>query len=332
MPFLEPQFITDRYRAFARSWYQGYSTRYERLASDLANDGELVDYVSRLPNGGQPNLFFAAINYVTHGDEFPSDGRSLRRVTGNYASDIERVMQWRRNQTNEVGRCSVLLAALPPGPIALVEVGASAGLCLLLDRFLYEYGDRRCGDPHAAVRLSCAVTGKVATRTNMPDIVWRRGIERYPLELEKEDDCRWLEACIPYDHADRRARLRAALSLARRDPPQIVPGDLADDLHGVICQAPRDACLVVYHSATLVYVSHARRRAFADILRQASLTRDVWWLSNEIDDTLPSTSALDPASGPRVRFKLERTIFRDGTGRRELLAHTHPDGATMTWL
>ncbi len=38
----------------------------------------------------------------------------------------------KRTQTNEPGRCAVLLPLLAalPQPLALLEVGASAGLCL----------------------------------------------------------------------------------------------------------------------------------------------------------------------------------------------------------
>ena len=59
--------------------------------------------------------------------------------------EVEAVMLERRTQTNEAGRCALmlpLLAALPQ-PLALLEVGASAGLCLLPDRYAYDYDQVR---------------------------------------------------------------------------------------------------------------------------------------------------------------------------------------------
>ena len=55
------------------------------------------------------------------------------------------VMRSHHTQTNEVGRCAVILPALPAAPIALIEVGASAGLCLLFDKYQYDYGTSLVG-------------------------------------------------------------------------------------------------------------------------------------------------------------------------------------------
>ena len=47
-------------------------------------------------------------------------------------------------------------------PLALIEVGASAGLNLLFDRYGYDYGaGRSAGDPSAPVRFTCALRGAV---------------------------------------------------------------------------------------------------------------------------------------------------------------------------
>ena len=62
---------------------------------------------------------------------------------------VRGVMLARRTQTNEAGRCAALLPVLArlPQPLALLEVGAAAGLCLLPDRYGYDYGERRLPAP-----------------------------------------------------------------------------------------------------------------------------------------------------------------------------------------
>ena len=70
-------------------------------------------------------------------------------------------------QTNEVGRASALYAGLLtiaaeyPQPFALYEVGASAGLNLMADRFGYRFGEAAFGDPASPVQLTPAWSGPV---------------------------------------------------------------------------------------------------------------------------------------------------------------------------
>ena len=122
------------------------------------SDSEILRFVADRPVT-QPNLFFAAVQYLTGPDDMPTTGTALRALLNRRGSEVAEIMGTRRTQTNEVGRCAVLLPALPPGPLALVEVGASAGLCLLLDRFFYDYGSAWTGAASSPVRLQCKVIG-----------------------------------------------------------------------------------------------------------------------------------------------------------------------------
>src|SRR5262245_35501457 len=197
----------------------------------------------------QPNLFFATVQFLTGPRDMPTSGAALRALVRRRQDDVAVAMRSRRTQTNEVGRCAVLLPALPPGPLALVEVGASAGLCLLLDRFLYDYGTVRVGAASSPVQLACAVTGDAPLPAACPEIVWRRGLDLAPVDVNDDDAVRWLLACVWSDHAERRQRLRAVIGVARAVPPLVVAGDLVDDLPALLAAAPGDATLVVFHSA-----------------------------------------------------------------------------------
>src|SRR5262249_3860442 len=162
------------------------------------------------------NLFFAAIQFLTGAAGMPKTAAQLRKVVRTRDREIADVMRSHRTQTNEVGRCSILLPALPPRPLALVEVGASAGVCLLPDRFHYRFGRSSPGDPASLVHLSCGISGgPVPVPPSIPTIVWRRGLDSNPIDVHDEEAVRWLLACVWADHPDRRRRLQGAIELAR---------------------------------------------------------------------------------------------------------------------
>ena len=108
-------------------------------------------------------------------------------------------MRARATQTNEAGRCAVLLPVLAalPQPLALLEVGASAGLCLYPDRYAYRYGDQVLGAGEPV--LDCAATG-VAPPPARPEVVWRAGLDLNPLDVTDPADVAWLDALIWPEH------------------------------------------------------------------------------------------------------------------------------------
>jgi hypothetical protein len=328
MTALDP--IRQRYRRFAEAECRGYSDTYYRLALDVGEDDEVLRFVADRPVT-QPNLFFAAVQYLTGPDDMPTTRSALRALLNRRGSEVAEIMGTRRTQTNEVGRCAVLLPALPPSPLALVEVGASAGLCLLLDRFFYDYGSRWTGAASSPVRLQCKVVGDAPVPAAVPEVVWRRGLDIAPIDLHDDDAVRWLLACVWSDHADRRRRLEAAIDLARTDPPSVTPGDLVDHLPALLAGAPPDTRLVVLHSAVLAYVSEDRREAFENVLVETSMNREVVWISNEGAGVVARFAAGSPVNG-RLSFRVGRTTFSEGVGEDELLALAHPHGLEMTWV
>ena len=325
-----PEAIKQRYRRFAEMECKGHSDVYYRLALAVADDDEMVDFIADMPVV-QPNLFLASVQLLTGPDDIPRTGTELREFVKRCGRELGDVMRSRRVQTNEVGRCAALLPALPSGPLALVEVGASAGLCLLLDRFHYEFGSTHIGDVASPVHLRCTVAGPVPLPSGVPRVVWRHGLDLRPIDVHDAEATRWLLACVWADHPERRRRLEAAIDLARAEPPAVRTGDLVDDLPAVLADAPDDAQLVVFHSAVMSYVSADRRQAFADVLAEASKRRDIVWLSNEASGVIREVAALASASS-NLRFVLARTRFTSGQRRDELLAWSHPHGGELTWL
>ncbi len=325
----DPTGIQRRYREFAETECRGYSDHYYRLALSVSEDGKLAAFIASMEET-QPNLFLASIQLLTGPARMPATGAALGAFVERRGDEVRAVMRTRRTQTNEVGRCAVLLPALPPGPLALVEVGASAGLCLLFERYAYEFGSTRLGPASSAVRLRCTATGPVPLPPAIPRIVWRRGLDLRPIDVRDDAAVRWLLACVWPEHHERRRRLEGAITTARVDPPLVRAGDLVDDLPALLGEAPDDAQLVVFHSAVLSYVSRERRQAFADALARVSRRRDVIWLANEAAGVVPELPAVAPSGA--LRFLLARTRFADGQRRSEPLALAHPHGAELVWL
>jgi hypothetical protein len=325
--------VRQRYRRFANSWYRDYSAAYYDLALAAANDHETLQFLARQLQGLQPNLFFAALQYLTGVRNMPASGREVRTLVRRRGDEIARLMRERCNQTNETTRCALILPALPSGPLALIEVGASAGLCLLMDRFGYDYeGMCRVGTG-APVYLPCTVTGRIRVPPAVPEVVWRRGVDLRPIDVNDGDAVRWLDACVWSDHEARRSRLHRALEIARGHPQIVAQGDLVANLPALVADAPADAQLVVFHSATLTYVNPGRRVAFVELLARLSCRRPIVLISNEVQGVMGPPVGSAATVVPPVRFLLHRRTFVGGVLERcELLALTHPHGLEMTWF
>jgi hypothetical protein len=296
---------------------------YARFALGVAGDPKLLELLEPLPPAKQqPNLLFAAVLYL--GGRQPDVG-GFRAFVLDHADQVLATVMARQTQTNEVGRCALplpLLASLP-GPLALVEVGASAGLCLLPDRYAYDYGGTIVGDPASPLLLACQPRGPVPIPIALPEVVWRRGIDLAPIDLDDPDAVRWLECCVWPDQPERLARLQTAVEIARADPPVVVRGELLEQVGRVVAQAPPDATVVVFHAAVLVYLGPSGRQRFAEPMTELPAV----WISAEGPGVIPPLQArLDRSPAP------DRAVFLLGQGTQRLVGLGDPHGAWLRWL
>ncbi|HEX2079595.1 MAG TPA: DUF2332 domain-containing protein [Longimicrobium sp.] len=317
--------LRARYLNFARHEARGVSPLYERLARGVAESEPLLRFIAALPAAKQqPNLVFAAVRRL-YGT--PRDLPHLVELVGRHPEPIRALVLRRSTQTNEPGRCATLLPALArlPQPLALLEVGASAGLCLLPDRYGYDYGrvrlaPPRAGGPDDPPVFPCRASEATPLPDRLPAVAWRAGIDLNPLDLADEDDTAWLETLVWPEQEDRAERLRAAIRIARASPPPVVRGDLVEKLRSVAATAPREATLVVFHTAVLLYLPSEARERFVRMVAEM----DAVWVSNESPAVLPSIAAKLPAEPPADRLLLSV----DG----EPVAFTGPHGQSVDWL
>ncbi|CAN5351063.1 DUF2332 domain-containing protein [soil metagenome] len=327
--------IAERYRHFAREAH-GRSPLYEQLAARVAEDSQLLALISSLSRDKrQPNLLFAAVQYLVGIGRTPRTFAGFKAFVVDRFDELSAGVARRRTQTNEPGRCATLLPAfaLVDQPLALLEVGAAAGLCLLADRYAYDYGDGMVrGDASSPVRLACELRGSVPRL--LPegvDVAWRAGIDLDPVDVGDPDAVRWIEACVWPDQPNRLTRLRAAVRVARRQPPRVVTGDLVDALAAVASSAPQPLPLCVYHSAVLGYLPTHRREKFIAVLGEIAAHRPLVWVSNEAPAVIPGLAATHEQTSRGETFLLTASIFR-GQQRRDLpLAVTDPHGAFLDW-
>jgi hypothetical protein len=290
----DPDPVAREYLRFADEQARGESPVFEQWARGVASDGDVRARVAGLPaHQRQPNLVFAAARW--HGVE-PGPYAVLRAAVLDRWDVLVPTIMARATQTNEAARCATLLPVLAelPGPLALIEVGASAGLTLLPDRYSYRYalddGSTVALDPAdgpSELVLECRLHG-IRPPEALPRVVWRAGVDLDPIDVNDEDACAWLENLVWPEHEERRRRLRAALEVARREPVDVVRGDLLDRLPGLVARAPKGATVVVYHSAVLAYLDDGDRTRFRALVEDLP----VRWVSNEGPRVLPAVAAL----------------------------------------
>jgi hypothetical protein len=320
-----PNTIAERYRRFAVIEARGHSPLYEALAAHVPTSDKLLAFLATLPpDRQQPNLFFAAVRCV---GGVPQDALALEALVERHAGAIAGIMKGRTTQTNEPGRCAVLLPLLSllPQPLAILEVGASAGLCLLPDRYGYDYGRCVITPPEStraiAPVLPCSANEFTPVPKALPRIGWRRGIDLNPLNLASRSDMDWLAALVWPEQSLRLERLQAAIATARQDPPVVSPGDLRKDLEAALEQAPAGMTRVIFHTAVLAYVSkQSDRDAFSQAVRASGAT----WISNERIEVFPEIAKRVPGTHRDDRFLLAV----DG----KPVAWTGPHGQSIEWF
>ena len=313
--------VIEEYRDFA-TYAAVDSPCFEEWALGVVDDDEVLAWLATLPPiKRQPNLVFAAARW--HGAPAPGPYAGLRRVLLDREPEVRATVMARATQTNEVGRLATLtpVLALVEGPLALVEVGASAGLCLFPDRYDYAWpplgGLRGSGGP----LLTAQATGPLPVPAAHPEVAWRGGVDLNPLDVSDPDAMAWLEGLVWPEQDDRRERLRRAIDVARRTPPVLRRGDLFDHLPDLLAEAAPHGTPVVFHSAVVAYLEEPDRRRFHDLMTGLVGEGRCRWISNEGRRVLPAvTGGLEVPPG---RF----VTALDGTP----VAFSHGHGHAIDW-
>ena len=336
----------------ADSSCRGYSPLYDRICRTVADNDEVLDLVSEAPpHGHNPVLLLAAVHYllldgldhalaaVYAGESDADPGPLFVDLCLRNRSALLALLATEQVNTNEVGRSAVIGPALTAvasrlgAPLAHVDVGCSAGLNLLCDRYRLDYGPAGATGPmDAPVEIRCDVVGgSPPIAPVLPTIAERIGLDRAPPDVHDPHQSRWQLACV-WPDTGRLTRTRLALEEARRSPLTLIRGD-ALEVADLIASLPRDATAVVTTTWVVAYFSPEQRTAFRDALASASQTRPVAWISaegNGVVDLIPSDGAPSDANGVEWSV-LGLVTFYEGHAESELLGYVHPHGSGLDW-
>jgi hypothetical protein len=311
--------IAAKFHSFAAHVVARRSPVFSRLALAAARSAPVTQCIAGVSAEQQSvYLFFVAMQYIAGRGAGASavgeilrdaavDGAAPRRdlrqaladVVDVHGCEIRDLMETRSVQLNEVGRASSIWLALlasGPGPVTLVEVGASMGLNLHYDEYAFRW---ECAEPagfvaggngNSAVDIrvdvsapTCAELTTFVSRSQLPTIVGRAGIDKQPRSCRNEDDVRWVRSAIWPDDRKRLERFDKACEVMRAQAPvRMISGDAVERL----VEAIRDVlvpgselCLV--HTATVGWMQPSRQRAFFDAVVEVSRMTPVRWVSCE---------------------------------------------------
>jgi hypothetical protein len=193
-----------------------------------------------------------------------------------------------RVQTNEVQRAWALLPgflSLADGrPLDLLELGPSAGLNLIWDRYRYRYSTGTWG--HGALELAGNDRSPPPAELLAREVTVarRRGVDLNPLDATTEHGARLLQAFLWADQSERLERLRRAIEELRADPPELIRGDYIESLPALLADRLPGSRPIVFQTASTMYLGQGDLDRLRAALEQASRVEPLAFLSSGLDE------------------------------------------------
>ena len=209
------------------------------------------------------------------------------------------LLDWMQSppQTNEVSRSSVIWPALMTiaekagKPLQLLEVGASGGLNLQSSRFGYDLGGLHCGNLDSQLQLQPEWKG-AEPLISTPQIAHRHGCDLNPLDPQNADDELRLRSYVWPDQVQRKARMDAALDIAKANPAPVDRQDAIVWLAHHLANLPEQTCTVIYSTIAWQYLPESARATGARMIFECGeslqgSSKELAWLRFEADGNAP---------------------------------------------
>ncbi len=364
--------VATYYLRFSDISFAEIEPAYHAICHGIAEDADLLALIGAHPQEAQqPNIILAAARYlllsgIDHelAAVFGHDAKQssanpfplFKDLVMSHEEEFTALIATRRTQTNEVGRSGCIAASFQylshrpvnrhatvatngegKRPLAWIDLGASAGLNLLLDHFRINYrteaSTRSLGPSDASVVVNTDAVGLPDfDGLPLPSISWRVGVDRAPINVVDQAEARWLEACVWPSNVARADRLRSALALAQLHEPSMITADAVAGLGQAIEQAPVNAELVITTTWVWFYLPDDVRTALIELMRTAG--RPVRWVSLEAAGVVSGFDLGDLPPGKTLTFSSVLGLHSfDGFGHQsaEMLGWSHPHGDWINW-
>ncbi|MBA2176308.1 DUF2332 domain-containing protein [Halobacillus locisalis] len=304
--------LSERFHDFARKECEGSSDLYEKLASQVAKDDEVLELCSSARVGQPvPNLLLGSVHYLllkgTHHhlkEYYPSvvhepkeDSRlfeAFKDFCFENREELKLLLKTKLVQTNEVRRCAYLYPVFnyiyqqTNKPLSLIEIGSSAGLQLLWDQYAYSYGESELyGNQNSYVHLTSGVRqGELPRRflSKIPPVHDRQGLDLHISDVTSVEDYLWLKALIWPEHKDRRTNFEDAVKQLRINPPQLTEGDGVSLLTEVVKDIPPHTTICVFHTHVANQMPETSKQELMQKVNELGKVRDIFHVYNNIDD------------------------------------------------
>lgn len=304
----------DRYQQaflyFAEKEARGSSRLYECLSKEIVNDEELMTLIRDIPlSQPKPNLFFAAMHYLLKKYDAPlrayyasltdhplPSERAFplfRQFALQHQEELRELFHTKLVQTNEVRRAAYLYPFIADihqscgKPLALVEIGTSAGLLLGMDYYNYAY--QNGPSIHSATDTLTIFSENRGERLpssilKKPVIHTRVGLDLHLIDLKKEGDLEWMLALIWPEHEERRRQFIKATKVNDSIQKEFYEGDAVALLPRIISTIPEECQLVIFHTHVANQFPQELKKQLTDTLQTISHERSLYHVYNNMYD------------------------------------------------
>jgi len=334
--------LSKSFLTFAEKECKGTSPLYEFLSKEIAQEESILEIGGKAQKGQPiPNLLFGAVHYllikgkdhplkeyypsiVTNPKSYIESFECFKDFCVTYQGEIESILKSRLVQTNEVRRCAYLypifctIYEIVKKPLALVEIGTSAGLQLLWDKYAYSYkADAIYGNTESKLTIIAEIRGEniPSLHTTPPPVSIRIGLDLNTIDLMDEEEKLWLKSLIWPEHKERLLLFEKAASYMKENSVALVDGDAIRLLANTVKSIPEDSVICIFHTHVANQLTVDVKQKLLQMIKEIGKKRDVFHLYNNIQDKY-----------------LHLDYYLDGNESNNTIAVTDGHGRWFKWL
>ncbi|SEO93023.1 DUF2332 domain-containing protein [Paenibacillus sp. OV219] len=333
--------LSERFRNFAERECKGSSPLYEQLARSIADDQKLLKLAARSkPGQPAPNLFLGAVHYLLlsgiehelatfYASLVDEPGESTKAYhcfsdfCRQFENEIIQLLENKLVQTNEVRRCAYLYPSfcriyqLTQKPLALIEIGTSAGFQLLWDQYSYSYKSKeKYGAKQSTLEIIAEIKGVKAPflLKHSPPVSRRIGIDLHINDLNVPEDYLWMKALIWPEHHERNCYFEQAATCVRNHSLELMEGEGISLLPQIVSTIPEDSTICIFHTHVANQIPSDSKINLCAYIKSLGEGRNVFHLYNNMWD-----------------LDLHLDYYINGNEHCETLAETDGHGRWFKW-